>query len=152
MYFAVVLLGLSALTAAIPNQPFNPTSVAPLPIPTYSPPYPETCPASTPIKVIKTITTTEYQERHCPSFYTQVDTPAPWSSCSFNTKTCTRLACLALRTISQPCITDACCTRTATDTSFANCPRSCPTGCATSWTIVTKSCSTPRSYPAVTAG
>lgn len=116
-------------------------------IPAFTPT--PTCSASTPIVTayVTTITTTSLVPRHCPSFYTQVDTPAPWSSCAFDTSTCTRLLCLSLKTITQPCITDACCTRTATDTVYANCPLSCPTGCATSWTVATASCPKARHTP-----
>jgi len=108
-----------------------------------------TCAASTPVTrvYVTTVTTTtvSYRERHCPSYITSVDTPAPWSTCSFNTSTCTRNACLRLKTITWPCNTDPCCTRTATDTEYARCPTRCPGGCATSWTVVRASCPTPRS-------
>ncbi|KAF2631022.1 hypothetical protein BU25DRAFT_407589 [Macroventuria anomochaeta] len=141
MYISFLLLSFCTLTLAIPP---------------YTPPFSsKTCPASTPVTrtyktVIRTtITTTTLAPRHCPSFSTQVDTPAPWSSCTFNAATCIRPACLQLSTITQPCITDSCCTRTATDTVYAPCPTACPTGCATSWTVVS-SCAGPPSLSTTT--
>ncbi|KAF2268772.1 hypothetical protein CC78DRAFT_575755 [Lojkania enalia] len=85
----------------------------------YHPPLP-TCPASTSFSYVtsqtytttKTIikshlttttyTTTGVRERYCPTFITRVDEPAPWSTCAFDTKTCTRPMCLHLSTITQP--------------------------------------------------
>ncbi|KAF1927845.1 uncharacterized protein M421DRAFT_161764 [Didymella exigua CBS 183.55] len=126
MHITALLLSFCTLTLAIPP---------------YTPPSYETCPASTAVTrtyktIIRTVvTTTSLAARHCPSFTTRVDTPAPWSSCAFNAASCIRPACLRLSTITQPCITDSCCTRTATDTVFAPCPTKCPQGCATSWTV-----------------
>ena len=132
------------------------TSSLTLAIPPYTPPFSsDTCPASTPVvqtykTIIRTtITTTTLAPRHCPSFSTRIDTPPPWSSCTFNTLTCIRPACLQLSTITQPCITDSCCTRTATDTVYASCPTKCPMGCATSWTVVS-SCAGPPSTSTTT--
>lgn len=133
------------------------TSTLSLAIPPYTPPFSsETCPASTAVTrtyrtVIRTtITTTTLAARHCPSFSTRVDTPAPWSSCTFNAATCIRPLCLQLSTITQPCITDSCCTRTATDTVYAPCPTKCPTGCATSWTVVSSCAGPPSTSPSTT--
>ncbi|KAF2241026.1 hypothetical protein BU26DRAFT_525559 [Trematosphaeria pertusa] len=137
-----LLLSLCALTLAHPAEDIVPKSPAITPIPPIN-----TCPASTPHVYVTTITTTTYRERHCPSYITRVDTPAPWSTCSFNTLTCTRPACLSLKTITWPCNTDPCCTRTATDTVYASCPTKCPTGCATSWEVVRASCPTARPTP-----
>ncbi|KAF2467606.1 uncharacterized protein BDR25DRAFT_305394 [Lindgomyces ingoldianus] len=148
MLFSTILLSLCALAAAHPpyHKPSSTSSI----------PFPVTCPASTPYTTVyvttvtQTISTTALRERNCPSFYTEVDTPAPWSTCTFNTNTCTRQMCLMLSTITQPCITDKCCTRTATDTSYQSCPTKCPEGCGTSWTVVSASCTTTRPVPTVT--
>ncbi|KAJ4990261.1 hypothetical protein SVAN01_04143 [Stagonosporopsis vannaccii] len=143
MLTSLLLLCLSTLALAIP--PYTPLPSTDLP------PGP-TCPASTPVTrtyktiIRTTITTTTLAPRHCPSFITRVDTPAPWSSCAFDAATCLRPACLTLSTITQPCITDQCCTRTATDTVFAPCPTKCPEGCATSWTVL-NSCAGPTPTP-----
>ncbi|ORY02064.1 hypothetical protein BCR34DRAFT_89431 [Clohesyomyces aquaticus] len=148
MFFTTILLSLCALAAAHPpHKPSTSSSI----------PFPVTCPATTTtvfvttVTEVRTVTSTALRERNCPSFYTEIDTPAPWSTCTFNTNTCTRLMCLQLSTITQPCITDPCCTRTATDTSYQPCPTKCPTGCATSWTIVKASCTTTRPVPVITA-
>ncbi|KAF2129555.1 hypothetical protein P153DRAFT_385763 [Dothidotthia symphoricarpi CBS 119687] len=135
MLLITLFLTLCALSTAIPQSP------PPIPIPTIFPripPYtPETCPAFTPITqtYITTITTTTLVSRHCPSFTTRVDEPAPWSSCAFKTAECIRPACLQISTITHPCITDNCCTRTARETVYKECAKKCPTGCATSWTV-----------------
>lgn len=132
-------------------------------------PWDVTCPASTPFTTIyittyetirpttvtttydvtemitRTVPTTATIARSCPSWYTEVGTPAPWQSCTFNTLTCITLACLEIRTRTAVCqtITDPCCTRTVTDTLYADCPTACPTGCGgTSYTTITLPCPT----------
>lgn len=124
------------LTHAIPPSTlsFSPSS-----------PLSETCPAFTAVThTYRTTIKTTLAPRHCPSFNTRIDAPAPWSSCTFNAANCIRPLCLLLSTMTQPCITDRCCTRTATDTVYAPCPTACPRGCATSW-IVVGSCADPVS-------
>lgn len=161
MHFTKIIpLSLSAFVSAHPAEEYS-----------RPPKSPRTstliCPASTPFTTIYvttistvvttyatiTLPTTATLARSCPTYYTEVGTPAPWASCTFNTKTCTTLDCLYLKTITMPCqmTIDPCCTRTATDTLYRDCPTKCPSGCGTSWTMVSGSCGTPTAVPTFTA-
>ena len=90
-----------------------------------------TCPASIPFTTIYvttistvvttyatfTLPTTATLTRNYLTYYTEVGTPAPWASCTFNTKTRTTFDCLYLKMITMSCqmTIDPCCTRTATN-------------------------------------
>ncbi|KAF2838664.1 hypothetical protein M501DRAFT_992625 [Patellaria atrata CBS 101060] len=162
---AAALLSVANTVLALPE----PDAITPS-APTI-PPYTPTCPASTPFttislttitkryttvittSVVKTVPTTATLPRSCPSWYTEIDTPPPWTTCSFNTATCITLACIEIRTRTTTChsTTDPCCTRTVTDTSFAACPTACPTSCgSTSYVTATLPCSTTKRRPTIT--